>query len=244
MEPVDPKETVWSVFDGRLETALNTVEVAVSVKLHRDMGHDMELIRWIEGWNLRFRQRQKALISIVEDPAQQLCLELSHPDMELVYCRSINDIPALLLKLTHRQDAPQKDQSIPVVQNDTLKPAEEQSVVQPSTMAAPPVTPDIPAAGWAERPPVAALREPAPKVPPSKEVEVQGESTDADNGSDRTTENTLRMVQDSIVEIAGEYRCDYCGTTRMFCKGAIVDRCENRECSSSSSSFSLVYDLF
>jgi len=59
-ENISPDDTIWNIFDQKLEVALLAVEVAVSIRLRIEMGKGIELIRWLEGWNLRFKQQNRA----------------------------------------------------------------------------------------------------------------------------------------------------------------------------------------
>lgn len=272
----DPKDTVWSVFDRKLEAALEAVEIAVSIRLRPEMGHGMELIRWIEGWNLRFRQQNKTLISIAEDPAQQQCLELSHPNMELVYISSINEIPKILLKMTQQRLSSARV-SFPTVP-DSIEPSREMRPSIASADSAPPAQapatsgppPDTNGAMENTNTPLHTPKQQtssseiqestppsasshftgrAPPTPPGNRTPAVGnhhaESSKLDwTGYNRTVGISKQVTQYSIIEISGEYRCNNCGATRMFCKGDVVDRCENRECTSTTANFTLLYDLF
>ncbi|MBN1576549.1 MAG: hypothetical protein JW913_08355 [Chitinispirillaceae bacterium] len=249
-ESIDPGDTVWAAFDRKLEEALNTAEIAASIKLRGEMGHGLELIRWLEGWNLRFKHQRKTLISIAEDPVQLQCLELSHPDMELTYCSSINTIPKMLLNLTPQDSSPEKGRT----------------AMQQPPAAADEEAPVVPAGAGvtSER----TKRDPLPVGQPVDASVAATESSSQENGAasdndaeigvveapagrgaegigyGRAAKNGVHVPRGAVIEIAGEYRCDACGATRMFCKGDIVDQCENRECVSSSTGFSLLFDLF
>jgi hypothetical protein len=276
----DPHDTVWSVFDRKLEAALEAVEIAVSIRLRPEMGHGMELIRWLEGWNLRFRQQNKTLISIAEDPAQQQCLELSHPNMQLVYISSINEIPKILLKMTQQHfsstrvpplSAPPPvapDTAIPAIEMQPPVPAGSADAAPPAQApgsSGPPVAADSAAENTPDTPeqqtPPSEIQEstpfPAsvysngrtPPLPPEDRTPVTGshhaEHSEFDRtGYNRTVGINKQVTQYSIIEISGEYRCNNCGATRMFCKGDVVEKCENRECASTTASFTLLYDLF
>lgn len=279
-EYTDPDDTVWSVFDRKLEAALQAVEVAVSIRLRPEMGNGVELIRWLEGWNLRFRQQNKNLISIAENPAQQECLELSHPNLELIYISSINEIPKMLLKMSQRPTAVKRKHPVDRENNEyvpqPVQSARREAPSVPHTKAA------IPApAGTEHESPAESSSSPpqpenvtsvhqtqplttgtAPSDNPSHVDNSLHETRSFPNnaspdgnraplpsgldwtGYNKTVGNSKLVSKHSIIEISGEYRCNSCGATRMFCKGDIVDKCENRECSSSSASFTLLFDLF
>jgi len=279
-ELTDPNDTVWSAYDRKLEVALNAVEVAVSIRLRGEMGHGVELVRWLEGWTLRFRQQQKTLISIAEDSAQRQCLDLSHPNMELTYISSINEIPKMLLRLTRQRDmAPAlppeevrvKNPAPPVAgkkeqprtplalrhpaapegdDGPSIKPVARlpsESVPPPSAVRTnDPAQPGERTGSPAAASPPAPARIAAKELPGSGIPEISTESTPGTcwAGYRRTLGNSSNVVQHSVIEISGEYRCDNCGMVRMFCKGDIVDRCENRECFAIRTSFTLQFDLF
>ena len=262
----EPTDTVWSAFDRKLEAAINAVETAASIRLRAEMGHGVELIRWLEGWSLRFREQHKALISIAEDPVQRQCLELSHPNMELVYVSSINDLPRTLLRLTRELAGTSPPPQTAVQRRDVPPPAPLPEKAAPTATEkpvpaaerinapAPPVSPAVqpprrqeqtlpragtPPAPVLQRPANVAAAEHAPPPPVTIDENNSGWA-----GYGRTLGNSKQVVELTLVEISGEYRCDNCGTTRMFCKGDIVDRCENRECFSLRTSFTLQFDLF
>jgi hypothetical protein len=267
-EDIGSNDTVWSVFDQRLEAALFTVEMAISIKLRIEMGNGMELIRWLEGWNLRFKQQKKTLVSIIEDPAQQQCLELSHPSMELVYTSSVNEIPKILLRLTQQHisadDPPVSSVSgktnsddfskiLPasVDQPDTLASSETGAINGISTLAAESKTvlsdkaheSQAPATStsFGIDPPKGGFTDQNSLIRPETTIPVPEKSM---TGYECTLENSKRIVQNTTIKISGEYQCNNCGVTRMFCKGDIADRCENRECISDQTSFTLLFDLF
>jgi hypothetical protein len=52
------------------------------------------------------------------------------------------------------------------------------------------------------------------------------------------------MAVGETVEIAGEYICQSCGTSRMWMKGKTVTRCQNPECFDQSKGWQLDFDLF
>lgn len=273
-DEVGPDESVWSVFDRKLETALQAVEVAASVRLRNDMGYGIDLIRWLEGWNLRFKQQGKAMFCIAEDPAQQQCLELSHPNMGLICITSLNDIPKMLLRLTKQINRIGAAPVVVPVRNDL--PVERTMVPPPVSL---PVQETLPGAVLvtegrlaqetiADSPkqePVVSVNSaqpPSPQMPPPQQPQAVRTSpgvllptvqiTEVNISRTGVVENEYalqpqsakKVRQDDIIEIAGEYRCDNCGTTRMFCKGIVVDTCENRECYAPRASYTLQFDLF
>jgi hypothetical protein len=230
-ETIGPDDSVWSVFDRKLETALHAVEAAVSIRLRDEMGHGIELVRWLEGWSLRFKQEQKTLLCFAEDPLQRQCLDLSHPNMELQYISSLNEIPKILLLLAK----------------------------QKATIDAPIVPPVIP-----QKEPQQQFDVPVQEIvsPPVPRIEASGKESDSPKSAQLTMNTTRpasvgeyagytgmpggcrRIKQNTVIEISGEYRCDNCGAIRMFCKGDILHKCENRECFSAEASFTLQFDLF
>jgi hypothetical protein len=262
-ELTDPNDTVWSTYDRKLEAALDAVEVAVSIRLRNEMGHGVELVRWLEGWTLRFRQQQKTLISIAEDPAQRQCIELSHPDMALTYISSINEIPKMLLRLTRRHDGEPAEAPDDIRRENPVRPAAApggrgEPSIKPVAM--PPEKLHAPAAVRTNDParqgesmglpaaasPIASARIATPEQAGKNRPDIGTESTPETGlaGYGRTLSSGSTVVEHSLIEISGEYRCDNCGMVRMFCKGDIVDRCENRECFATRTSFTLQFDLF
>ncbi len=52
------------------------------------------------------------------------------------------------------------------------------------------------------------------------------------------------LAEGAIVDIAGEYICQSCGTTRMWMKGKTATGCLNPECFEPSKGWKLDFDLF
>jgi len=57
-------------------------------------------------------------------------------------------------------------------------------------------------------------------------------------------QNAVKMSVGDIVEIAGEYTCQSCGSSRMWMKGKKVTGCQNPECFDPSKGWQLDFDLF
>jgi hypothetical protein len=232
-ELTDPRDTIWSAFDRKLEDAILAVELAVSIRLRKEMGSGVELIRWLEAWNQRFIQHNKTLISIAENPEQQRCLDLSHPNMKLVYIKSINDIPRTLLKLTDQPVPPHVSRQ-GKRSGKNIKPLTHQQS-KPSALSETPVEPLHAESSSGDE---------KKKADPSS-TSTKSSTWDADwTGYTGPSDLNIEIARYTVVDISGEYCCNNCGATRMFCKGDIVDICENRECSAPSSGFSLLFDLF
>jgi hypothetical protein len=237
-ETIGPDDSVWSVFDRKLETALHAVEVAVSIRLRDEMGHGIELVRWLEGWSLRFKQQQKTLLCFAEDPLQRQCLDFSHPNMELQYISSLNEIPKILLNLTKKKatiDAPPAPP--PVIQKTDIpekkEPEEPFAVPIQQIVAAP--APCMEACGK-EADSLKTVQLTMGTTSPA--------SIDEPTGYESMPGGRRQIKQNTVIEISGEYQCDNCGAIRMFCKGDILQKCENRECFSVEASFTLQFDLF
>jgi hypothetical protein len=243
-ETISPDDSVWSVFDRKLEEALPAVEVAVSVRLSHEMGNGMELVRWLEGWSLRFKQQHKTLICIAEDPLKRECLELAHPNTELIYISSLNEIPRILSRLTQPRAKVDTPPVIPAVQKNAIP--ENKETQQPVTG---PVEQKVPLPAAGKEPSDSAIDRNGKESDRSKTVRLSVSTTGPVSGNDRAgygsmTDVRRQVKQDAVIEVSGEYRCDHCGTTRMFCKGDVVNKCENRECPSIQASFTLQFDLF
>lgn len=251
-------DTIWVAFDRKLEAALNTVEIAASIRLQPEMGHSMDLIRWLEGWNLRFSQQHKTLISIAEDNAQFQCLELSHPSMKLVYISSVNDIPSLLLKLSNRRDtskATNRGISEENVAPDTGKtaslsdvPDDQATQIEETDLETSPKNSTVSLMSSKDTNLEENSNSVVTPVAGTCEVtadDVTEESRYAkDTENDTTSTDNIQVEYKTVIEITGEYRCNNCGMSRMYCKGDIVNRCENRECLSTETRYTLLYNLF
>lgn len=266
-EDIEFQNSVWSIFDQKLEAALYAVEVAVSIRLRSEMGHGIELIRWLEGWNLRFKQEQKNFICIVEDPVQQQCLELSHPNMELVYIFSINEIPKLLLQFRRKTmgSTDFSDRRIRAVagkeitkqqieqKSQSLEPVKDVHMDSVSSIQDSKDFPTIPEVQLfqsgktlnvisSEMDTVATHAVDAKLVTPVEKIETI--SCKVKCNYVYPPEDCKHIGQDMIVDISGEYQCESCGMMRMFCKGDLVGRCENQDCIPAISRYSLQHDLF
>lgn len=249
---------VWSLFDEKMENALNNDAVVVSIMLHPEMGHGMELVRWLEKWHRQCRENDKTLISIAENKQQFQCLEMSHPDMGLQYVSSVNDLSFRLKVLTGHKTLHHDEDK----QRNTTERIKNSIVIPPENRTAEvdePSSGDNHPAGSVEHAPVPSMQTAGT---PERDVAVQKESMPSklimnsvvavhDNGIGKkpavgtTTPLYGKKVEgNAVVEIAGEYQCDHCGVTRMYCKGDVVVSCENRECNAHRTEFTLIYDLF
>jgi hypothetical protein len=243
-EPIGPDDSMWRVFDRKLEEALHAVEVAVSIRLRAEMGHGIELVRWLEWWTIRFKDHQKTLLCIAEDPQQRQCIELSHPNMELLYISSLNEIPKFLLHLTKPKEKIDAPPVTPIARKDVVpeKKETEQPIAAPQQQtASAPISSGVAITSPSDNAIDKSGKE-SDKLPNAVRLTI---STTKPIASDnRVVYGSRQVKQNTVIEISGEYRCDCCGTIRMFCKGDVVNKCENRECFSVEASFSLQFDLF
>jgi hypothetical protein len=81
----DPRQ----VFDHALTEALGTEGEVVGLVLRAELEPGVELLDWLAQWQQRLGGEGKHLVVIAEDPAQLQCLELSHPDQNLVCMSSL-----------------------------------------------------------------------------------------------------------------------------------------------------------
>ncbi len=241
-ESSDSGESLWSAFDRKLEEALDKVETAASVRLKGSMGCGMVLVRWLDWWSNRYRENGKTLIIIPHETYQKQCIELSHPAMKLVYVMSMDEVDDLVAGLSKSnpeslrvsEKEPADFQVKPNQYNDvsgnntTDNNIDEKSKILQSS--------DIKKAHNSGR---------------KKSYTRESNTEDRQEGvvdckCEMGYRNGISKIvkHGVVIEIAGEYRCNSCGMTRIYCKGDIVDKCENRECAGLDTGFTLIYDLF
>lgn len=85
---------VWKLFDEQLAAALEGTASVVGVCLRPEMSHGTELMDWLERWIRGFQQAGRELVVVAEEPRQQQCLELSHPDLRIRHFTRVSDFLA------------------------------------------------------------------------------------------------------------------------------------------------------
>lgn len=83
---------VIDTFDQKLQSIISQNKNQVALQLRNDMDADTELIEWLEKWSAEFARANKEFIIAPNNPEQLECLEVSHPDQNLKYVSSIDEI--------------------------------------------------------------------------------------------------------------------------------------------------------
>ena len=92
-----PGTDLRTAFDLKLEEALVMADCGAAViHLRADMAPSIELLEWLEGWTRRFTEATRRCIIVPQTAEQLECLELSHPDQNLIYAPSIAELDAFL----------------------------------------------------------------------------------------------------------------------------------------------------
>lgn len=252
-DEITSDQSTWEQINQNLENALHTVQTAASIKLRSEMGNGIELIRWLSKWSSRFREKNLSLLCITDDPAQLQSLELSHPDLGLRCISSLNELPKILNSLSRTDAVVQQYEKLQTVSNVVLEKADVNVATSgPQSVNPVPVqkrsspSESFHSTDTLKNPHSTTLLNKSAEFVATKSVDFENDTTKLPQLDQTTTNDTFakKVVQDQIIEISGEYQCDNCGTMRMYCKGDIVLCCENRECISDRTSFTLKYDLF
>ena len=77
-----------------------------------------------------------------------------------------------------------------------------------------------------------------------KEIGKKQEKDDYSFAAFKDGPQTISLAVGDMVEIAGEYACQSCRTSRMWMKGKKVAKCKNPECFEPSKGLMLNFDLF
>ena len=98
-------QDIMTIFDEQLRHAMSAQESVVIMCIRAEMGCSTVLLEWLEGWSDRFSKVSKQLFIIPSNVNQLECLEVSHPDLELKYAPSLEDLQARLGPLVSAPEA-------------------------------------------------------------------------------------------------------------------------------------------
>jgi hypothetical protein len=84
------------VFDTKLTGALQQKISPVILRLNPEMPAGMLLVEWLEDWNRKFHKAGMVFMVVAESSLQAQSIELSHPDDELHFVTSLDDIAKYL----------------------------------------------------------------------------------------------------------------------------------------------------
>jgi hypothetical protein len=206
----------FTAFDEKLRRAMSDQAGIVAICLHPELGCGTDMLEWLETWQDKFIKVKKQLYIVPGNVNQMECLEVSHPDQELKYIATVDDLEALLASL-----APEVAEAVLEVQMpSTAGAAQALHPVQASQI---PGATSKPPAGGAEAETFEVKltrKEPEPSAPP------------------------ILMDVSQFVETSGEYKCIGCNMTRMWLKGDVTTECTSPECTDSDAGWEMTYELF
>jgi hypothetical protein len=121
---------VITAFDEKLRRAMSEQVKIIAISLHPELGCGTEMLEWLETWQNKLSKVGKQFYIVPGNVNQMECLEVSHPDQELKYVQSLDDLETLLASL-----APEVTEAVLEVR---IPPAAAQSApVQPADLSPP-----------------------------------------------------------------------------------------------------------
>jgi hypothetical protein len=210
-----------AAFDRKLEKCLSEPRpAAVVIQLRADMEPSIELLEWLERWTRRLSEERMRCVIVPLTPAQLECLELSHPDQNLLYAASIDEIGPLLPPGTESSAPASAEEPFFGLSpgSPDLRHLEETKTAIPD----PVFQPDSSSS--------ANLRSPDPSaaMPPLKKIPTGGPT----------------FAAGLVATTSGEYSCTGCHISRMWLKGEQMLACVNPECLNPEAGWRLEWDLF
>jgi hypothetical protein len=117
-----------TAFDEKLRRALSDQAPIIAICLHPELGCGTEMLQWLETWQDKFLKVKKQFYIVPGNVNQMECLEVSHPDQELKYVPTVEDLETMLMSL-----APEVAEAVLEVQVPAaaLTQAPVQQAVQP-----------------------------------------------------------------------------------------------------------------
>jgi hypothetical protein len=210
---------VTTAFDEKLRRALSDQAGIIAISLHPELGCGTDMLEWLETWQDKFIKVKKQFFIVPGNVNQMECLEVSHPDQELKYIPTIEDLETLLASL-----APEVSEAVLEVRMPETAPApvpaDRSKPVQPSQSL-----------------PAAADQSAAGEDAETFEVKISKKEPDVSTPP-------ILMDVSQLVETSGEYKCLGCSTTRMWLKGDITTECTNPECADQDAGWEMTYELF
>jgi hypothetical protein len=206
---------VLEAIDARLKAALSTPARIVPLKLRPEMDDCSMGLEWLEQWSRHFMQAGKTLVTIPATRYQHQCLEISHPDQNLRYVESVDELEKAYPELVEPVAPP----AVPESTAESGAVEQQRGIVPPPQSASPSLTPPPPVQGYA--------------------------GTHDTGGAEFETPTPYEeMMPGTISEVSGEYACKSCGNHRMWLKGDLVTACTEMECLDPERGWKLSCDLF
>lgn len=241
-EPARPGVDERAAFDRKLEQCFTgPVAAAVVIQLRADMAPSIELLEWLERWTRRLSEERVRCIIVPQTPAQLECLELSHPDQNLIYAASMDEIGPLLPPGTGppmpSQDTGPVHESSPG--GPELSHLEETKGAVPDPVFQPDSAPAINESARSQA-----------ECEPEGTSAADAKAPDGANRAEGPREALRKVSAAPIIAIgsvsttSGEYACAGCRTSRMWLKGERMSSCINPECLNQEAGWRLEWDLF
>jgi hypothetical protein len=249
-------EDIWSEYDSRLRSALSTVQKGVALDLPAELTIDSDALDRLEQWNEKFVSINRQFFIIAHNDNQIQCLELSHPDQNLHFFSSLDQLqehdPSFDITDTGMEETGETEhddiggkeeldgspEARPVVDPVSISEKSEPTTDEPVEHHAPPQTEMKQQAAamqeTEERDREEEIREPVVEHHSQGEQEVEDEEE---------SEPVIVHVGD-ISETSGEFICLGCSMARMYLKGDTIEKCENSECLHPDAGWKLAFDLF
>jgi hypothetical protein len=90
---------VITAFDEKLRRALSDQAPIIAICLHPELGCGTDVLEWLETWQDKFLKVKKQFYIVPGNVNQMECLEVSHPDQELKYVPTVEDLETMLMSL-------------------------------------------------------------------------------------------------------------------------------------------------
>lgn len=85
---------IWEAGDRKMQKSITQIERGAAIKLSPQMTASIDLIDWLGKWQTQFALEKKQFLIVAPEADQQECIEFSHPDLNLVYFSSVNELVA------------------------------------------------------------------------------------------------------------------------------------------------------
>ena len=207
-------KTPIAAFNEKLRRVIPDQVQIVAIFLHPELGCGTEMLEWLESWQDKFLKVKKQFFIVPGNVNQLECLEVSHPDQELKYVPTVDDLETLLASL-----APEVSEAVLEIQMPSPAQAPPPAPLQQKIRTEP------------------AQSEHVDAEPATFEVKIAKPVADS-------ASPPVLMDVSQIVELSGEYKCRGCGVARMWLKGDIAADCTNPECTDTDSGWEMTYELF
>lgn len=125
------------VFNQRLQNELDGDAGCVALQLRPEIRPGIEMLDWLEKWVAAYRQADKEFVVVPATTEQLEVLEVSHPDQNLRYVRSVEDLGKRFLEppveppVVEEPVEPLMHDSEPALESDLEQVVTDESV-QPS----------------------------------------------------------------------------------------------------------------